>query len=122
MTSILAKGAAAVAALFLFHGAAMAGQQDFTIANKTGYALKHIYVSESANEKWDEDILGRDVLDDGEEFELSFDKAEKTCKWDMKVIYDDGESAVWQNLNLCKISKLTLRWNKNTGVTSASIE
>lgn len=122
MTSILTKGAAAVAAMFLFHGAALAGQQDFTILNKTGYALKHIYVSESDNQKWDEDVLGRDVLDDGEEFELSFDKAEKTCKWDMKVIYDDGESAVWQDLNLCKIAKLTLRWNKNTGVTSASIE
>lgn len=122
MTSILAKSAAAVAAMFLFHGVALAGQQDFTITNETGYALKHIYVSESANEKWDEDILGRDVLEDGEEFELSFDKAEKTCKWDMKVIYDDGESAVWQNLNLCKISKLTLRWNKNTGVTSAKFE
>ncbi|MBK3733518.1 hypothetical protein FBZ82_11560 [Azospirillum brasilense] len=122
MTSILAKGAVAAAALFLFHGAALAGQQDFTILNKTGYALKHIYVSESDNQKWDEDVLGRDVLDDGEEFELSFDTAEKTCKWDMKVIYDDGESAVWQNLNLCKIAKLTLRWNKNTGVTSASVE
>ncbi|WP_286192051.1 hypothetical protein [Roseomonas genomospecies 6] len=122
MTSILVKGAAAMAAMFLFHGVALAGQQDFTIMNKTGYPLKHIYVSESDNEKWDEDVLGRDVLEDGESFDLSFAKAEKTCKWDMKVIYDDGESAVWQDLNLCQISKLTLRWNKNTGVTSASIE
>ncbi len=122
MTSILTKAATAVAAMFMLHGVALAGQQDFTIMNKTGYPLKHIYVSESDNEKWDEDVLGRDVLEDGEEFELSFAKAEKTCKWDMKVIYDDGESAVWQDLNLCQISKLTLRWNKNTGVTSASIE
>ncbi|MDQ2104418.1 hypothetical protein [Azospirillum isscasi] len=122
MKSIIVKGAAAVAAMFLFHGIAQAGQQDFTILNKTGYPLKHIYVSESDNEKWDEDVLGRDVLEDGESFDLSFGKAEKTCKWDMKVIYDDGESAIWQDLNLCKISKLTLRWNKNTGVTSANIE
>lgn len=122
MTSILTKAATAVAAMFMLHGVALAGQQDFTIMNKTGYPLKHIYVSESDNEKWDEDVLGRDVLEDGESFDLSFGKAEKTCKWDMKVIYDDGESAVWQDLNLCQISKLTLRWNKNTGVTSASIE
>nr|WP_246499341.1 hypothetical protein [Azospirillum soli] len=120
--AIIAKGAAVVAAVFLFHGAAQAGQQDFTIVNKTGYALKHIYVSESKNNSWDEDILGRDTLEDGEYFEVSFDKAEKTCKWDMKVAYDDGETAVWENLDLCKISKLTLKWNKNTGVTSAGIE
>jgi hypothetical protein len=122
VNSLLAKGIAAVAALFLLHGAAQAGQQDFTILNKTGYALKHIYVSEADNDKWDEDVLGRDVLEDGESFELAFGKAESTCKWDMKVIYDDGESAVWQKLNLCQISKLTLRWNKNTGVTTAIVE
>lgn len=122
MKAIFAKGVVAATALFLLHGAALAGQQDFTILNKTGYPLKHIYVSESDNNKWDEDILGRDVLDDGESFEVAFGKAEKTCKWDMKVVYDDGESAVWQNLNLCQIAKLTLRWNKNTGVTSANIE
>ena len=58
----------------------------------------------------------------GEYFEVAFAKAEKTCKWDMKVVYDDGESAVWDGLNLCQISKLTLKWNKNTGVTSAQTE
>ena len=122
MNSFLTKAITTTATLFLLHGAAQAAQQDFTILNKTGYALKHIYVSESDNNKWDEDVLGRDVLEDGESFELAFDKAENTCNWDMKVIYDDGESAVWQNLNLCKIAKLTLRWNKNTGVTSANVE
>ena len=122
MKAIFAKSAAVVAAAFLFHGAALAGQQDFTVVNKTGYPLKHMYVSEANNNSWDEDVLGRDVLNDGEYFELEFAKGEKTCKWDMKVVYDDGESAVWEDLNLCKISKLTLKWNKNTGVTSANIE
>lgn len=122
MKAIFAKVAMVAAALFVLHGAAQAGQQDFTILNRTGYPLKHIYVSESKNASWDEDILGRDLLEDGESFEVSFAKAEKTCKWDMKVVYDDGESAVWENLNLCQIAKLTLRWNKNTGVTSAATE
>lgn len=122
MISTFAKSTLAAAAVLLSAGAAWAGAQDFTIVNKTGYALKHIYVSEANNNSWDEDILGRDVLNDSEYFEVSFAKAEKTCKWDMKVVYDDGESAVWENLNLCQISKVTLRWNKNTGVTSASVE
>lgn len=119
MKTLIAKSTAAVAALFLFHGVAQAGSQDFTIVNKTGYALKHIHVSETNNNSWDEDILGRDILNDGEYFEVQFGKAEKTCKWDMKVTYDDDSTAVWEGLNLCQISKLTLRWNKNTGVTSA---
>ncbi|WP_247871852.1 hypothetical protein [Azospirillum sp. TSO35-2] len=119
MKTIAAKALLVASSLFLMHGAAFAGQQDFTIVNKTGYPLKHIYVSETHSNSWDEDILGRDVLNDGEYFEVAFGKAEKTCKWDMKVAYDDGETAVWEGLDLCQISKLTLKWNKSTGVTSA---
>ncbi|HYD67282.1 hypothetical protein [Azospirillum sp.] len=114
--------ASAALALAIVPVAALAGQQDFSIVNKTGYAFKHIYVSEANNNSWDDDILGRDVLDNGETLDVSFGKGEKTCIWDMKVVYDDGESAIWEDLNLCKITKLTLRWNKSTGVTSAAID
>ena len=112
---------AAATALFL-QAPAFAGQQDFTVTNKTGYPIKHLYVAENHSNSWQEDVLGRDVLNDGEYFELAFGKAEQTCKWDMKVVYDDGESAVWENLDLCKISKVTLKWNKNTGVTNAVLD
>ena len=122
MKTLVAKSALAAVGLFLFSGAALAASQDFTIVNKTGYSLKHIYVSEASNNSWDEDILGRDVLNDSESLDVKFGKADKTCKWDMKVTYDDNETAVWENLNLCEINKITLRWNKSTGVTSANIE
>lgn len=122
MRSAFTTLAAAAFASILSFAPAMAGQQDFTIVNKTGYAIKHIYVSEANNNSWDEDVLGRDVLNDSEYFELEFGKGDKTCKWDMKVAYDDGETAVWEDLNLCQISKLTLKWNQKTGVTSAIVE
>ena len=120
MTSKFA--ALAAAAIVFAQAPAFAGDQDFDVVNKTGYPIKHLYVSEANNNSWDEDVLGRDVLNDGESFELNFAKGEKTCNWDMKVVYDDGEAAVWQALNLCKISKVTLRWNKNSGVTTAVVD
>lgn len=119
---IKAAVVSAALALAVVPAAAFAGQQDFKIVNKTGYAFKNIYVSEANNNSWDEDILGRDMLEDGETLDVSFGKGEKTCIWDMKVTYDDGESAIWEDLNLCKISKVTLRWNKNTGVTTAIVD
>ncbi len=122
MRSAIVSFAAAAFAFTLSSSVAMAGQQDFTIVNKTGYPIKHLYVSEANNGSWEEDVLGRDVLNDSESFDLQFGRAEKTCKWDMKVTYDDGESAIWEDLNLCQISKLTLRWNQKTGVTSATAE
>ena len=120
-SSIAAFAVAAVTVLFA-QAPAFAGDQDFDVVNKTGYPIKHLHVSEANNNSWEEDVLGRDVLNDGESFELKFAKGEKTCKWDLKVVYDDGESAVWEDLNLCKISKITLRWNKSTGVTTAVVD
>jgi len=119
---IKAAVVSAALTLAIVPASAFAGQQDFTIVNKTGYTFKNIHVSEANNNSWDEDVLGRDVLENGESLDVSFGKSEKTCIWDMKVTYDDGETAVWEDLNLCKISKLTLRWNKSTGVTSAAID
>lgn len=124
MFSKFVKGAVASAALALvmIQSPAFAGQQDFEVVNKTGYPIKHVYVSEANNNSWEEDVLGRDMLNNNESFELVFDNGENVCKWDMKVVYDDGDEAVWQALNLCQISKLTLRWNRNTGVTTAAVE
>ncbi|HYH23030.1 MAG TPA: hypothetical protein VD995_30835 [Azospirillum sp.] len=119
---IKAAVVSAALTLAIVPASAFAGQQDFTIVNKTGYTFKNIHVSEANNNSWDEDVLGRDVLENGESLDVSFGKSEKTCIWDMKVTYDDGETAVWEDLNLCKISKLTLRWNKSTGVTTAVID
>ncbi|HEY0837588.1 MAG TPA: hypothetical protein VGE72_26980 [Azospirillum sp.] len=119
---IKAAMVAAALTLAFVQSPAVAGDQDFKIVNKTGYTFKNIHVSEANNNSWDEDVLGRDVLENGESLDVSFSKGTKTCIWDMKVTYDDGETAVWEDLNLCKISKLTLRWNKNTGVTTASAE
>src|SRR3546814_5026118 len=41
------------------------GKQDFTLINKTGYALSELYVSPNDEEDWQEDVLGKDILDDG---------------------------------------------------------
>jgi hypothetical protein len=98
------------------------GKQDFDLVNKTGYTIDEVFVSPSNSEIWDEDVLGRDMLDDGEKVHITFERAEKVCKWDMKVVYADAEQAEWTELDLCEISKITIRYNKKSGQTSASTE
>lgn len=120
-SAVLSLAVAAFTFALSFTGA-MAGQQDFTIVNKTGYPIKNVYVSEANNDSWEEDILGRDILAEDDSVDVEFDTGDKTCTWDLKVTYDDDENAVWQGLDLCQISKVTLRWNQKTGVTSASVE
>lgn len=103
----------------LFAAAASAENLDFTLENKTGYPINEVYVSSAATNDWEEDVLGRDQLADDDGVEIQFDRGSKGCNWDLKVTYEDGESAVWERLNLCEISSVTLRYDRNKGRTWA---
>jgi hypothetical protein len=110
---------AAAALALLAVPAWSAGDQDFTLVNRTGYTIEQVYVSPIKAKDWQEDVLGRDVLDDGESVDIRFNKREEVCRWDLKVVYDDGEEAVWSDFNLCEVSRITIRYNRKSGETSA---
>jgi hypothetical protein len=98
-------------------------KQDFTLVNKTGYELNAVFVSPGHGDAWGEDVMGRDTLGDGESVHITFKRAEKTCEWDLKVVYTvDDSSAVWHDIDLCSVSKITIRYNKNSDKTTASYE
>jgi hypothetical protein len=102
---------------------AFAGDQDFVIHNKTGYTISEVYVSPAKSSDWESDILGRDVLAEGDRTEIHFSRSEDTCRWDLKVVYeDDDSSAEWAALDLCTISVVTLKYSRKSGETSADIE
>ena len=114
---------AAVAAIFLaFTGAAVAADQDFTLVNSTGFEIDQLFVSPHSSNNWGSDVLGRDVLPTGRQTDITFPPNTRPCAWDLKVVYSDGGSASWMNINLCSISKVTLFYNRQTDVTRAVTE
>ncbi|HEX8137787.1 MAG TPA: hypothetical protein VF544_09380 [Pyrinomonadaceae bacterium] len=86
------------------------GAQDFTLENQTGVSINELYVSPHTSNDWEEDILGVDTLADGDSVDIHFDRSEKSALWDLKVVDKSGNSITWENLNLLKISKLTLHY------------
>lgn len=86
---------------------ALAGDQDFTLINKTGLVFDEVYISASNKDDWEEDVLGKDVLNDGEEWDIEFD-GENECEFDMKVVDVKGKDHIFKGINLCKLTKLTL--------------
>ncbi len=104
-------------------GAQAQGKQDFTLVNATGYVIKAVYVSPTTQDSWDEDILGKDTMDDEETLPIRFSRSDKSCKWDLKVTYeDDNSSVVWRGFDLCQISKITIKYNRKSDTTSALTE
>lgn len=98
-----------------------AGEQDFELINQTGDPLESLYVSPSDSNEWDEDVLGQDILNDGESANIHFSRQDTACKWDIKVRYPDGEEPIWYGINLCDVSSVTLQWNEERQETFATV-
>ena len=112
----LAASAAILAACAL---PARAADQDFKLVNKTGYQIDEVYVGPTSSDTWGDDVMGKNSLEADRTVSISFNAPSNVCKWDLKVKYEDGDSAQWSNLNLCNISTVTLYWDRKAGKTRA---
>ena len=88
--------------------AAFAGTQDFTLVNQTGVEIYSLYISETANDDWEEDVLGEDTLPDGGRMEITF-SGRSACLWDIMVTDDEGGEVTWTGIDLCESSVVVLR-------------
>jgi hypothetical protein len=104
----------------LVPGAAVAGDQDFALINGTGYEISEVYVAPTQSSDWQEDVLGQDVLGDGQQANISFSRDTDACSWDLKVVYSvDDSSAEWREVDLCTLSVVTIKYDHDSGETSA---
>jgi hypothetical protein len=95
--------------------AASTGQSrnlDFTLVNKTGLVIVELYISTTKDDKWGEDVLGKDVLKDDEKVDIKFSSKETSCRWDLKIVDEDKDDVEWEDFNLCEISEITLMYEK----------
>ncbi len=84
------------------------GKQDFVLNNATGVVIHELYVSPHNSNDWEEDILGQDVLVNGESLEINFSPRTKPKLWDLRIVDKDGEDIIWENLNLLEIAEVTI--------------
>jgi hypothetical protein len=113
-------GVAVLAMVSLMAQVARAGDQDFKLSNKTGVSITKIMVSPHDKTTWGEDIMGKETLGDGESVDIKFHATEEAEYWDLKIVDKDGHEIVWANLNLLKISKLTIHYTD--GKATADVE
>jgi hypothetical protein len=106
-------------------GVALAGDADFTLTNATGFPIESVFVAPSRSKTWGDDKLGKSILANGRSREMVFNKSGSTCVYDMLIHWEgfgESEDRTWENLDLCSINKITLRYNKSTDVTTAVFE
>ncbi|MBK5254658.1 MAG: argininosuccinate lyase [Vicinamibacteria bacterium] len=106
--SLLGLGLALTVAISA--GLVWAGDQDFVLINKTGYDIDEVYVAPAHQKTWGDDVMDQDTLDNGQNVTIEFAHKEKDCVWDMRIVFSDGEEAIWEGFDLCTIHQITLRY------------
>lgn len=99
--------------------AADSAAQDFTLVNETGVEIDKVFISPHDKDDWEEDVLGKDTLPSGQSVDIKFHRDETAAEWDLKVEDKQGNAITWENLNLLKISKLTLHYKDGKATAEA---
>ncbi|WP_019994382.1 hypothetical protein [Aureimonas ureilytica] len=86
---------------------ARAADRRVDIENQTGETLTHFYASVTSTDDWEEDILGADMIEDGETFNIDIDDGSGSCRYDFKAVFEDGDVLMKRNINVCKIATYT---------------
>lgn len=107
--AIVASCLALVALASITLGAAQQRRNlDFTLVNKTGLAIIEVYLSPTSEEEWGEDVMGKDILENGAKVDITFSSSETECNWDLKIVDEDDDDIEWLKLNLCTANEITL--------------
>ncbi len=102
---------------------AMAQYTSFLLINGTAYPISQLSVSESELNFWGPNVLHPPPIKAGERRQVTFNAPTTFCQADLKVSFaDGGQPAIWQNLNICTMSKIKLNYDRESGITTASYD
>lgn len=110
-------------AVLVGSAAVAADLRDVTVANGTGYGIKFLGFNNPGDNDWSDNELGG-TMANGAEVLVKFNTADKGCKWAFKIEWaDPGYSGVvWQPVDLCAVSKITLKYDRASDATTAITE
>lgn len=107
MKSIKFRAFLALICVMAFAVSAFAGAQDFTLVNNTGSDIYVVNISPTKTNDWEEDILGSNILEDGDSVTVHFGIGD-TRYWDIQAVFKDETSISWYNIDLLETYKVTL--------------
>jgi hypothetical protein len=82
----------------------------FSVKNDSGKAIKELYVSHVGTNSWENDLLGGDAIEPGEEQPIVVNDGRDTCHYDLKVVDEDGSEAEARDQDLCSFDGGTFNY------------
>lgn len=99
--------------------------RDVTVINGTGYGIKFLGFNNPGDDDWsDNELPPNSVLPTGNSVYVKFNTEDKGCKWNFKIEWSDPgyPGVVWHDVDLCKITTVTLKYDRATDATTAEVQ
>lgn len=77
----------------------------FTLLNRSSQAINEVYVSPSSNNQWGRDLLGQNVLPNGQALPVRI-PAGQECLNDIRVVYASGAAEERRRVDTCTLTSL----------------
>jgi hypothetical protein len=78
------------------------------VVNNTSQILVKLQASNVNRTSWEEDILGRSVLQPGQATRANLDDRSGQCLFDLRATFRNGATAVRRRVNVCQVSTWTI--------------
>ncbi len=92
-----------------FSGVSYAEDDRYFITNQSGVTIDELYIAASSTKSWGNDVLGKDTMPNGETGEIVFHPEDQRCDWDVAIKDTNGQELEWDNIDLCKYTKIVLK-------------
>jgi hypothetical protein len=106
-----------------FAGNAAADEVRFRLVNGTDFPIRGLVLSQANLNAWGPNVLAAPSIKPGEAREVTVKGAFFACNLDLKVTFDiNAAEPIWQYLNVCELKKIRLRFDAQSGITTAAYE
>lgn len=76
---------------------------EFEIDNESSHTMTAMFITSNDDPSWEEDIL-EDDIGPGDVLEITIDDELPGCDYDLKIEYDDGDTEVVLDVDLCEVN------------------
>lgn len=81
------------------------------VTNTTRMAIIEFYAAPVRTQRWGQDLLGDAILPAAGSARVSFDYGTGSCRFDLKVVFDDGSISVRRDVNICLVERYAISYH-----------
>jgi hypothetical protein len=89
---------------------ASAFDRQIELTNNTRLAIIEVYASPVGMWRWQQDLLGDDILAPATSVLIDIDSVSGSCRFDFKTVFDDGTSMIRRDINICEAERYAISY------------